>query len=47
MSRYTLQSSPFRQSVRPVIWLDVEKRTADPEPALTSVLGGWTEDLCP
>ena len=43
MSRYTLQSSPFRQNVRPVIWLDVEKRTADPEPALTSVL--WAEGL--
>ena len=43
MSRYTLQSSPFRQNVRPVIWLDVEKRTADPEPALTSVL--WEDGL--
>ena len=37
MARYTLQSSAFRTNTRPVIWLDVEKRTADTEPALTSV----------
>ena len=43
MSRYTLQTAAFLKNIRPVIWLDVEKRTADPEPALTSVL--WAEGL--
>ena len=43
MSRHTLQTAAFLKNVRPVIWLDVEKRTADPEPALTSVL--WAEGL--
>jgi hypothetical protein len=26
MPRYTLQSTPFLNNTRPVIWLDVEKR---------------------
>jgi hypothetical protein len=43
MSRHTLQTAAFLKNVRPVIWLDVEKRTADPEPALTSVL--WADGL--
>lgn len=43
MPRYTLQSDVFRKNLRPVIWLDVEKRKADPVPALTSVL--WAEGL--
>ena len=43
MPRYTLQAACFLKNVRPVIWLDVEKRKADPEPALTSVL--WAEGL--
>jgi hypothetical protein len=43
MPRYTLQSSAFHKNTRPVIWLDVEKRKADPEPALTSV--HWAEGL--
>ena len=43
MSRHTLQAAAFLKNVRPIIWLDVEKRTADPEPALTSVL--WAEGL--
>ena len=37
MARYTMQSSAFRTNTRPIIWLDVEKRKADTEPALTSV----------
>jgi len=37
MARHTLQSSAFRSSTRPIIWLDVEMRKADIEPALTSV----------
>lgn len=43
MPRHTLQSSAFRKNTRPVIWLDVEKRKADPVPALTSVY--WAEGL--
>ena len=43
MPRYTLQSTPFLNNTRPVIWLDVEKRKADPEPALTTVV--WAEGL--
>jgi hypothetical protein len=43
MPRYTLQSSAFHKNTRPVIWLDVEKRKADPEPALTSV--HWADGL--
>ncbi len=43
MPRYTLQSSAFLNNIRPVIWLDVEKRKADAEPALTSV--HWAEGL--
>ena len=37
MPRHTLQSSAFLNNTRPVIWLDVEKRKSDLEPALTSV----------
>jgi hypothetical protein len=43
MPRYTLQAEAFRKNTRPVIWLDVEKRKADPEPALTTVV--WPEGL--
>ena len=43
MPRHTLQSTPFLNNIRPVIWLDVEKRKADPEPALTTVV--WAEGL--
>ncbi len=43
MSRHTLQTAAFLKNVRPVIWLDVEKRKADPEPALTSV--HWADGL--
>ena len=43
MPRYTLQSTPFLNNTRPVIWLDVEKRKADLEPALTSV--HWADSL--
>ena len=43
MPRHTLQSAAFLNSTRPVIWLDVEKRKADPEPALTSV--HWADGL--
>ena len=43
MPRTTLQSSAFHKNTRPVIWLDVERRKADPEPALTSV--HWAEGL--
>jgi hypothetical protein len=43
MPRYTLQSASFLNNTRPVIWLDVEKRKADPEPALTTVV--WAEGL--
>jgi hypothetical protein len=43
MPRYTLQSAAFLNNTRPVIWLDVEKRKADPEPALTTVV--WAEGL--
>ena len=37
MARYTMLSSAFLTNTRPIIWLDVEMRTADTEPALTSV----------
>ena len=37
MARYTMQSSAFRTNTRPIIWLDVEMRKADTEPAMTSV----------
>ena len=37
MARYTMLSSAFLTNTRPIIWLDVEKRKADTEPALTSV----------
>jgi hypothetical protein len=43
MPRYTLQSTLFLDNTRPVIWLDVEKRKADPEPAMTTVV--WAEGL--
>ena len=43
MPRHTLQSAVFLKNRRPIIWLDVERRKADPEPALTSVL--WAEGL--
>jgi hypothetical protein len=43
MPRHTLQSSTFHKNTRPVIWLDVEKRKADAEPALTTVF--WAEGL--
>jgi len=43
MPRYTLQSASFLNNTRPVIWLDVEKRKADLEPALTSV--HWADGL--
>ena len=43
MPRYTLQSTPFLNNTWPIIWLDVEKRKADPEPALTTVV--WAEGL--
>ena len=43
MPRHTLQSAAFLKNTRPVIWLDVEKRKADPEPALTSVQ--WADGL--
>ncbi len=43
MPRHTLQSSAFLKNTRPVIWLDVEKRKADPEPGLTSVY--WADGL--
>ena len=43
MSGVTLQSARFRNQLGPVIWLDVEKRTADTEPALTSV--HWSDGL--
>ena len=43
MPRYTLQSAAFLKNTRPVIWLDVEKRKADPVPALTTVV--WAEGL--
>jgi hypothetical protein len=43
MPRYTLQSASFLNNTRPVIWLDVEKRKADPEPALTTVV--WAEGM--
>ena len=43
MPRHTLQSAAFRKNHRPIIWLDVEKRKADPEPALTSV--HWADGL--
>lgn len=43
MPRHTLQSAAFLKNIRPVIWLDVEKRKADPEPALTTVV--WAEGL--
>ena len=36
----TLQTARFRNNTRPIIWLDVEKRKADTEPALTSVHWG-------
>jgi hypothetical protein len=43
MPRHTLQSASFLNNIRPVIWLDVEKRKADVEPALTTVV--WAEGL--
>jgi hypothetical protein len=43
MPRHTLQAEAFRKHNRPVIWLDVEKRKADPEPALTTVV--WADGL--
>lgn len=43
MPRHTLQSAAFLKNLRPVIWLDVEKRKADTEPAMTTV--GWAEGL--
>jgi hypothetical protein len=43
MSGVTLQSTRFRNQPGPVIWLDVERRKADTEPALTSV--HWTDGL--
>ena len=43
MPRHTLQSAAFLKNTRPVIWLDVEKRKADPEPALTTVV--WADGL--
>jgi hypothetical protein len=43
MPRYTLQSTAFHKNTRPVIWLDVERRKADPEPALASV--HWADGL--
>ena len=43
MPRTTLQSSAFLNNTRPVIWLDVEKRKNDLEPALTSV--HWADGL--
>ncbi|MFM2211709.1 MAG: hypothetical protein RL639_903 [Verrucomicrobiota bacterium] len=43
MPRHTLQSDAFLKNTRPVIWLDVEKRKADPVPALTTVV--WAEGL--
>ena len=43
MPRYTLQSSAFHNNTRPIIWLDVEKRKNDLEPALTSV--HWADGL--
>lgn len=43
MPRHTLQSAAFLNNAFPVIWLDVEKRKADAEPALTSV--HWADGL--
>ncbi|MEI6666486.1 MAG: hypothetical protein WCL53_10100 [Chloroflexota bacterium] len=43
MSGVTLQSTRFRNQPGPVIWLDVERRKADTEPALTSV--HWSDEL--
>ena len=43
MPHYTLQSSAFHNNTRPIIWLDVEKRKNDLEPALTSV--HWADGL--
>lgn len=43
MPRHTLQSAAFLNNALPVIWLDVEKRKADAEPALTSV--HWADGL--
>lgn len=43
MPRYTLQAEAFRKNTRPVLWLDVEKRKADAEPALTTVV--WADGL--
>lgn len=43
MSGVTLQSTRFRNQPGPVIWLDVERRKADTEPALTSV--HWSDGL--
>jgi hypothetical protein len=43
MSGVTLQSARFRNHPGPVIWLDVERRKADTEPALTSV--HWPDGL--
>jgi len=43
MTGVTLQSTRFRNQSGPVIWLDVERRKADTEPALTSV--HWSDSL--
>jgi hypothetical protein len=43
MPRYTLQTEAFRKNTRPILWLDVEKRKADAEPALTTVV--WADGL--
>ena len=40
MPGLTLQTARFRNNTRPIIWLDVERRKADIEPALTSVHWG-------
>ena len=40
MPGLTLQTARFRNNTRPIIWLDVERRKADIEPALTSVQWG-------
>ena len=40
MPGLTLQTARFRNNTRRIIWLDVERRIADIEPALTSVQWG-------
>ncbi len=39
----TLQTEAFRKKTRPIRWLDVVKRKADPDPALTTDV--WAERL--